>query len=50
MNQESFLFSSPVVLFLHKIKGLYVIRLGFVTETAEDVLRYAALPHGPSLV
>jgi len=30
MNLERVLFSYPVVLFAHKIKGMYVIRLGFL--------------------
>ena len=38
MNLERVMFSYPVVLFAHKIKGIYVIRLGFLTGSALDVL------------
>jgi len=50
MNLERVLFSYQAVLFAHKIKGIYVIQLGFLTGTALGVLSYDILPHGPSFV
>jgi hypothetical protein len=50
MKLEHVSFSYPVVLFAHRIKGMYVIRLGFLTGTALGLLNYATLLHCPSFI